>query len=151
MTNYTYDSTIYSPHDPRSVEYYEWRILILAAIEQARLDVVAGVTDSGVGDGLKSSIRSDALAFFCDGRWHALLAFCGVETKGMASGVAYWIAAMGAWARNMPGCMPAATDCDAVVWAHESGLLGDDETWLEASAEREGVMEQASRYRVKLL
>ena len=61
--------------------YYEWRILMLAAIEQARLDVVVGITDSGASDGQRNKRRADALMFFIDGRYEDRLDFCGVKHK----------------------------------------------------------------------
>ena len=140
------------PDDPQTAKlYYEARLFMLAAVEQARLDVVGGVTDSSVEEGKKAGVRADALAFFCDGRYDGVMSFCGVESNYMAAGIEKWMEAMGAWCRNMPGCPPAASDCAAIIWGPRSGLLNEQKAWDEAEKRHKSVRIQVKRHRVKLL
>ena len=130
------------------VGYYEWRILILAAFEQARQDVVVGITDSSVSEGQRTMRRADALMFFLDGRWESLMDFCGVETKAMPEGIPGWVRAMGQWSRNMPGCSPVATDVEAIFWANSEKHLDLAENWEAASTAANGVKKTVRRLRV---
>jgi hypothetical protein len=129
--DYTYNSTIYVP-DHMVGQHYEWRIFSLAAILQARLDVVSGVTDAGVTVEDKPGVRSDALAFFTDGRFDALLEFSGAHSSDVADGVGDWVMVMARWVRRNPDC-PPGTDAEVVTWGHVHGLFNNDEVWREAA------------------
>ena len=136
---------MYTEEGYAPIEYYEWRIFMLAAIEQARLDVVVGITDSSVSEGQRSKRRADALMFFIDGRYDNRLEFCGMKIKADPIGIPEWIMAIAQWARNMPGCSPVAKDNEAVMWAYDAGHLDKAQTWQDAGRASGNVKKAARR------
>ena len=147
---YTMNPLVTSDGDT-PVSYYEMRVFMLAAIEQARLDVVVGITDSSASGGQRPKRRADALMFFLDGRYEDRLQFCGVETKADPIGIPGWTEAIARWARNMPGCSPVAGDVDAVRWAYDGGHLDKRQVWEEAARAGGYVKKTARRLLVKHL
>jgi len=146
VTNFTFEPVVLATGQLEEV-YSSNRRLLLAAMDQATLDVTRGVGDSGVSKSVKPSVRAGALAYFISDGYAEALEYCRVTvTNGFyPDTVTPWVAAIGTWLRGYGTCPPLYSDEQAIVWGYVEGVLDDPEPWERAIEHRKYIEKLAKR------
>ena len=129
LTDYTYEDVVLTDYVSL---YSSNRLILLAAMLQAELDVIRGIGDSGMSNNAKPSVRAGALAYFVNGGYAVAMQYCRVTvTDGLyPDTIQPWVLAAGAWARGYTLCPPLYTDEEAILWAQQAGVLDNEEVWI---------------------